>query len=82
MNILQLALFNTNWHDFWSYLAGLGLTFVFVILSAIGYMYLEDHNFKHRAFELLLIIVWVASLILFMAFMYATFGPWMFMRWN
>lgn len=82
MNTFQLALFHTNWQAFGRYLVAFLLTFCFAIIAGAFIVGIREHNYKHEWIEWLLLAIWVALLILFVAFMYATFGPWIFMKWN
>lgn len=80
--MLQTALFNTNWHVFGEYLIAVTLALAFAIIAGLFIVFIREYNFKHEWIQWLLLVIWIAMLLLFAAFMYATFGPWIFMRWN
>lgn len=82
MDILRLALINTDWHAFGSYLIATALVFAFAIIASVFIVFIREYNFKYAWIQWLLLAIWVVLLILFVAFVYATFGPRMFMRWN
>lgn len=60
----------------------LTLVFAFAIIASVFIVFIREYNFKYAWIQWLLLAIWVVLLILFVAFMYATFGPRMFMRWN